>query len=156
MANTYTQSYSHLVFAVKNRDALIKIEWKSDLEKYMTGIVQNHQHEMLAVFCMIDHVHILIGYNVNQLIPDLVEELKTSSNAWIKNKRFTKFKFEWQKGYGAFTHSHSQIDTVVKYILNQEKHHKKKSFREEYLEMLEKNDVTFNQEYLFDFFNDIE
>lgn len=156
MANTYTQSYFHLVFAVKNRDALIKNEWKSDLEKYMTGIVQNHQHEMLAVFCMIDHVHILIGYNVNQLIPDLVEELKTSSNAWIKNKRFTKFKFEWQKGYGAFTHSHSQIDTVVKYILNQEKHHKKKSFREEYLEMLEKNDVTFNQEYLFDFFNDIE
>lgn len=156
MANTYTQSYFHLVFAVKNRDALIKNEWKSDLEKYMTGIVQNHQHKMLAVFCMIDHVHILIGYNVNQLIPDLVEELKTSSNAWIKNKRFTKFKFEWQKGYGAFTHSHSQIDTVVKYILNQEKHHKKKSFREEYLEMLEKNDVTFNQEYLFDFFNDIE
>lgn len=156
MANTYTQSYFHLVFAVKNRDALIKNEWKSDLEKYMTGIVQNHQHNMLAVFCMIDHVHILIGYNVNQLIPDLVEELKTSSNAWIKNKRFTKFKFEWQKGYGAFTHSHSQIDTVVKYILNQEKHHKKKSFREEYLEMLEKNDVTFNQEYLFDFFNDIE
>lgn len=156
MANTYTQSYFHLVFAVKNRDALIKNEWKSDLEKYMTGIVQNHQHNMLVVFCMIDHVHILIGYNVNQLIPDLVEELKTSSNAWIKNKRFTKFKFEWQKGYGAFTHSHSQIDTVVKYILNQEKHHKKKSFREEYLEMLEKNDVTFNQEYLFDFFNDIE
>jgi REP element-mobilizing transposase RayT len=156
MANTYTQSYFHLVFAVKNRDALIKNEWKSDLEKYMTGIVQNHQHKMLAVFCMIDHVHILIGYNVNQLIPDLVEELKTSSNAWIKNKRFTKFKFEWQKGYGAFTYSHSQIDTVVKYILNQEKHHKKKSFREEYLEMLEKNDVTFNQEYLFDFFNDIE
>ena len=156
MANTYTQSYFHLVFAVKNRDALIKNEWKSDLEKYMTGIVQNHQHKMLAVFCMIDHVHILIGYNVNQLIPDLVEELKTSSNAQIKNKRFTKFKFEWQKGYGAFTHSHSQIDTVVKYILNQEKHHKKKSFREEYLEMLEKNDVTFNQEYLFDFFNDIE
>lgn len=156
MANTYTQSYFHLVFAVKNRDALIKNEWKSDLEKYMTGIVQNHQHKMLAVFCMIDHVHILIGYNVNQLIPDLVEELKTSSNAQIKNKRFTKFKFEWQKEYGAFTHSHSQIDTVVKYILNQEKHHKKKSFREEYLEMLEKNDVTFNQEYLFDFFNDIE
>lgn len=81
MANTYTQSYFHLVFAVKNRDALIKNEWKSDLEKYMTGIVQNHQHKMLAVFCMIDHVHILIGYNVNQLIPDLVEELKTSSNA---------------------------------------------------------------------------
>ncbi len=156
MANTYTQSYFHLVFAVKNRDALIKNEWKSNLEKYMTGIVQNHQHKMLAVFCAPDHVHILIGYNVNHLIPDLIEEIKTSTNSWIKKQGFTKFKFEWQKGYGAFTHSHSQINTVVKYILNQDKHHKKKSFREEYLEMLEKNDIAYNKDYLFDYFNEIE
>lgn len=156
MANTYTQSYFHLVFAVKNREALIKNEWKSELEKYMTGIVQNHQHKMLAVFCMHDHVHILIGYNVNHLTPDLIEEIKTSTNSWIKSQGFTKFKFEWQKGYGAFTHSHSQIDTVAKYILNQEKHHKKKSFREEYLEMLEKNDVTYNKDYLFDYFDETE
>lgn len=156
MANTYTQSYFYLVFAVKNREALIKNEWKTELEKYLTGIVQNHKHKLLAVFCMPDHVHILIGYHLYQLIPDLVEEIKTSSNAWIKSKGFTKFKFEWQKGYGAFTHSHSQIDTVVKYISNQEKHHKKKSFREEYLEMLEKNDVAYNKDYLFEFFNDIE
>lgn len=156
MANTYTQSYFHLVFAVKNREALIKNEWKSELEKYMTGIVQNHQYKMLAVFCMHDHVHILIGYNVNHLIPDLIEEIKTSTNSWIKSQGFTKFKFEWQKGYGAFTHSHSQIDAVVKYILNQEKHHKKKSFREEYLEMLEKNDVTYNKDYLFDYLDEIE
>lgn len=156
MANTYTQSYFHLVFAVKNREALIKNEWKSELEKYMTGIVQNHQHKMLAVFCMHDHVHILIGYNVNHLIPDLIEEIKTSTNSWIKSQGFTKFKFEWQKGYDAFTHSHSQIDAVVKYILNQEKHHKKKSFGEEYLEMLEKNDVTYNKDYLFDYFDEIE
>jgi len=156
MANTYTQSYFHFVFAVKNRDALIKKEWKSEIEKYMTGIVQNHRHKMLAVNCMPDHVHVLIGYNVNHLIPDLIEEIKTSTNSWIKSKGFTKFKFEWQKGYGAFTHSHSQIDTVVKYIINQEKHHKKRSFREEYLEMLEKNEIAFNQDYLFDFFNDIE
>jgi putative transposase len=154
MANTYTQSYFHLVFAVKNRDALIKKEWKDEIEKYMTGIVQNHRHKILAVCAMPDHIHLLIGYNVNQLIPDLVEEIKTSTNSWIKNKGLSKFKFEWQKGYGAFTHSHSQIDTVVKYILKQEDHHKKKSFREEYLEMLKKNDVTFNQEYLFDFFSD--
>ncbi len=156
MANTYTQSYFHLVFAVKNREALIKNEWKSELEKYMTGIVQNHQHKMLAVFSMHDHVHILIGYNVNHLTPDLIEEIKTSTNSWIKSQGFTKFKFEWQKGYGAFTHSHSQIDTVAKYILNQEKHHKKKSFREEYLEMLEKNDVTYNKDYLFDYFDETE
>jgi REP element-mobilizing transposase RayT len=155
MANTYTQCYFHLVFAVKNRDALIKKEWKDELEMYITGIVQNHRHKMLAIGAMPDHMHILIGYNVNQLIPDLVEEIKTSSNSWIKGERLSKFKFEWQKGYGAFTHSHSQIDSVVKYILSQEEHHKKKLFKEEYLEMLEKNNVEFNQEYLYEFYSNI-
>ena len=155
MANTYTQCYFHLVFAVKNRNALIRKEWKNEMGMYTTGIVQNHRHKMLAIASMPDHIHILIGYNVNQLIPDLVEEIKTSTNAWIKDKRLSKFKFEWQKGYGAFTHSRSQIDTVVKYILSQEDHHKKQPFREEYLEMLEKNDVAFNQEYLFEFFSNI-
>jgi len=155
MANTYTQCYFHLVFAVKNRDALIKKEWKAELEMYITGIVRNHKHKMLAIGSMPDHIHLLIGYNVNQLIPDLVEEIKTSSNAWIKVKRVSKFKFEWQKGYGAFTHSHSQIDDVIKYILSQEEHHKKKSFKSEYLEMLKKNEIEFKDEYLFDFINDL-
>jgi putative transposase len=155
MANTYTQCYIHLVFAVKDRDALIRKEWKDELEMYITGIIQNHQHKMLATGSMPDHLHILIGYNLNQLIPDLVEEIKTSSNSWIKGKRLSKFKFEWQKGYGAFTHSHSQIDTVVKYILSQEEHHRKKPFKEEYLEMLEKNNIEFKEEYLFKFFSDI-
>ena len=125
------------------------------MEKYITGIAQNHQHKMLAVGSMPDHIHILIGYNVNQLIPDLVEEIKTATNAWIKEKRLSKFKFDWQKGYGAFTHSRSEIDNVVKYILSQEEHHKKRPFKEEYLEMLEKNEVIFSNEYLFEFFNDI-
>jgi putative transposase len=120
---------------------------------YITGIIQNHRHKMLAIGSLPDHLHILIGYNLNQLIPDLVEEIKTSSNSWIKGKRLSKFKFEWQKGYGAFTHSHSQIDTVVKYILSQEEHHRKKTFKEEYLEMLEKNNIEFKEEYLFEFFN---
>ena len=155
MANTYTQCYFHLVFAVKNRDALIKKEWKAEIEMYINGIVQNHRHKMLVIGAMPDHMHILIGYNVNQLIPYLLEEIKTSSNSWIKGKRLSKFKFEWQKGYGVFTHSRSQIDTVVKYILSQEEHHKKRPFKEEYLEMLEKNDVEFSQEYVFEFFEDI-
>ena len=155
MANTYTQCYFHLVFAVRNRNALIKKEWKNEMEKYITGIAQNHQHKMLAVGSMPDHIHILIGYNVNQLIPDLVEEIKTATNAWIKEKRLSKFKFDWQKGYGAFTHSRSEIDNVVKYILSQEEHHKKRPFKEEYLEMLEKNEVIFSNECLFEFFNDI-
>ena len=125
------------------------------MEKYITGIVQNHHHKMLAIGSMPDHIHILIGYNVNHLIPDLVEEIKTSTNAWIKSEKLSKFKFEWQKGYGAFTLSHSQIDNVIKYILTQEEHHKKKPFREEYLEMLEKNDIIFRDEYVFEFFNNI-
>jgi putative transposase len=156
MANTYTQCYFHLVFSVKNRDALIRREWKDELERYVTGIVQNHRHKMLAIGTMPDHVHILIGYHVNQLIPNLVEEIKTSSNTFIKEKRLSKFRFEWQKGYGAFTHSHSQIDIVAKYILSQAEHHKKRPFREEYLEILEKNDVQFKDEYVFEFFNGIK
>jgi putative transposase len=155
MANTYTQCFFHIVFSAKNRDALIRREWKDELERYVTGIVQNHRRKILAIGSMPDHVHILIGYNVNQLIPVLVEEIKTSSNTFSKGKRLSKFKFEWQKGYGAFTHSHSQTDLVVKYILSQEEHHKKRSFREAYFEIPEKNNVQFKDEYVFEFFDDI-
>jgi putative transposase len=154
MANTYTQCYVQLVFAVKNREALVHKSWKNDLEKYVTGIVQNHKHKLLAIGSMPDHIHIFIGYNVNHLIPDLVEEIKTSSNSWIKQMRFSRFKFEWQKGYGAFTYSRSQIDHVVKYINTQETHHHKKSFKEEYLEFLIENGIDFKDEYLFEFFDD--
>jgi len=152
MANTYTQCYVHLVFSPKNREALIKKEWKDELEKYITAIVQSRKHKLLAIGSMPDHIHILVGYNVNDLIPDLVEQIKTSTNTWIKEKRLSKFKFDWQRGYGAFTHSRTQIDTVINYILTQEQHHEKKSFKTEYLDMLEKNGVEFKDEYLFDFF----
>jgi REP element-mobilizing transposase RayT len=97
MANTYTQFYFHLVFAVKNRIALVKKGWEDDIEKYITGIVQNHKYKMLAIGSMPDHIHILIGYNVNYLIPDLVGKIKTSTNEWIKRENLSKFKFEWQK-----------------------------------------------------------
>jgi putative transposase len=155
MANTYTQCYLHLVFAVKSREALINKEWKDDLEMYITGIVKNYKHKLLAIGSMPDHLHIFIGYNVNQLIPDLVEEIKTSSNSWLSKKCLSKYKFEWQKGYGAFTHSNSQIDAVVKYILTQKDHHRKKTFKEEYFKMLEMNNITFKEEYLFEFFDSI-
>ena len=155
MADTFVQAYFHLVFAVKNRDALISKTWKEELEKYITGIVQNNKHKLIAIGSMPDHIHIFIGYNLNQTIPDLVETIKTSSNHWIKERKFTKFKFNWQKGYGAFTHSHSQINSVTRYVLSQETHHHKKSFREEYLEMLRKFEITYKDEYLFDFLNDI-
>ena len=153
MANTYTKFYVHLVFSPKNRMALIEKTWKPELEKYITGIIQNHGHKMLAIGSMPDHVHIFIGYNVNQLIPNLVEEIKTSTNSWIKEKKLSKYKFDWQKGYGAFTHSHSQINEVVQYIINQEHHHRKKSFREEYMDILLKHDISYRDEYNFEFFD---
>ena len=153
MANTYTKFYVHLIFSPKNRMALIEKTWKEELEKYITGIIQNHGHKMLAIGSMPDHVHIFIGYNVNQLIPNLIEEIKTSTNSWIKGKKLSKFKFDWQKGYGAFTHSHSQINEVVQYIINQEHHHRKKSFREEYMDILLKHDISYRDEYNFEFFD---
>lgn len=156
MANTYTQCYFQLVFAVKYRDALIQKQWKDNLERYITGIVQNHHHKMLAIGAMPDHIHILLGYNLNHLIPDLVEEIKTSSNKWIKRERLSTFNFAWQKGYGAFTYSHEQIDSVAKYILSQEEHHKRNHFRDEYLEMLRINEIEFKDEYVFDFFEGIQ
>lgn len=155
MADTYVQAYFHLVFAVKNRDALILKSWKGELEKYITGIVQNNNHKLIAIGSMPDHIHIFIGYNLNQTIPDLVENIKTSSNHWIKERKFTNFKFSWQKGYGAFTQSHSQINTVAKYVLNQHTHHRNKTFREEYLEMLNKFEIAYKNEYVFDFFYDV-
>ena len=152
MANTYTQYYLHLVFTPKKRDALIQRTWKNDLEKYITGIVQSYEHKLLAIGSMPDHMHLLIGYNVNQLIPKLMEQIKTSTNEWINNNNLSKFKFEWQKGYGAFTYSRSQVDGVVRYILNQEEHHRKETFREEYLELLKEYGIPFKNEYLFEFF----
>lgn len=155
MANTYTQIHIHLVFSPLHREALINKKWSDDLEKYITGIVQNNRHKMLAIKSMPDHIHIFIGYDVKQTIPKLVEDIKTSSNSWIKTNKLSKFKFDWQKGYGAFSHSKSQVDQVVKYILNQEEHHKKKTFREEYLDILRKNDIKYDDRYLFDFFEDL-
>jgi putative transposase len=155
MANTYTQCHIHLVFAVKHREALIRPEWKDLMEMYITGIIQNHGHKLLAIGSMPDHIHIFIGYNVTHLIPDLVEEIKTSSNAWINRNKLTRNKFAWQRGYGAFTHSHSNISIVANYIENQPTHHKKKTFRMEYLEILNKNDIKYNSDYLFDFFDEL-
>ena len=155
MADTYVQAYFHLVFAVNNRKALIRKSWNDELEKYITDIVQNNGHKLIAIGSMPDHIHIFIGYNLNQIIPNLVEKIKTSSNHWIKERNLTKFKFNWQKGYGAFTHSHSQIDAVAKYVLNQEDHHRMKTFREEYLEMLNRFKITYKDEYVFTFFNNV-
>jgi len=156
MANTYTQILIQLVFTPKHRDALIDKSWKGELEKYITGVVQNNGHKLMAISCMPDHIHVLIGYKVTQLIPDLVEAIKTSSNKWIRDNNFCRFKFDWQKGYGAFAYSKSQLDTVVKYILNQEEHHKKKNFMKEYLDFLKEYEIEYQKQYLFEFFDPFE
>jgi putative transposase len=148
MANTFTQIYLHLVFAVQDRISLIQPEWKDELYKYITGIVKNNKHKLIAINGMLNHVHIAIGYKPHQLIPDLLQDIKGSSSTWINEKKFVRGHFNWQAGYGAFSFSHSHIDAVVKYIANQEQHHKKKTFREEYIEMLKKYDVPFSEKYI--------
>ncbi len=151
MANTYSQAYFQLVFAVRNREALIHQSWKGQLEKYITTIIQYHGHKLIAIGTMPDHIHILIGYKLTHKIPDLVEEIKTSTNAWINKQGFLKYKFDWQKGYGAFTYSRSQIDRVAKYILRQEEHHRTISFREEFMELLNEFGIDSKLEYVFEF-----
>ncbi|MFQ6606758.1 MAG: IS200/IS605 family transposase [Fidelibacterota bacterium] len=149
MANTFTQIYLQFVFAVQNRMSLIRSEWKDELYKYITGIVQNNQHKLIAINGMPDHLHVFIGYKPHQLIPDLLQDIKGSSSKWINEKHFIRGKFRWQAGYGAFSYSHSQIERVAKYIVNQEKHHRKRTFKEEYDELLRRFAVKYDARYVF-------
>jgi putative transposase len=149
MANTYTQLHIHIVFAVKYREAAISAEWEQRLQKYITGIVQNNGHKLLAINNTPDHVHLFIGLDVKQSISDLMRVVKGDSSEFINKEGFTRRKFQWQDGYGAFSNSRSQVDGVIKYILNQNEHHAKKSLREEYLEILKDYAVDYNDKYLF-------
>jgi putative transposase len=149
MPNTYIQLRIHLVFAVKYRQALINESWESNLHKYMTGVIQNNHHKLIAINSVSDHIHILIGLHQNQSISDLMRLLKGDSSEWINKQQLTPRKFQWQEGYGAFSHSKSQTDAVVKYILNQKEHHKKVSFRDEYQKMLQDFEVEFDEQYIF-------
>ena len=148
--STYTQIYIHIVFAVKGRTSLIHPDWETNLYKYITGIVQNKEQKMLAINGMPDHIHFLIGMKPTCCLSDLVREIKKSSNEFIKENHFTKYKFNWQEGFGAFSYSHSLLSTVIAYIANQKKHHKKKTFREEYNELLEKFEIAHDKKYLFE------
>ncbi|MFL5811222.1 MAG: IS200/IS605 family transposase [Flavisolibacter sp.] len=153
MPNTYTQLYIQFVFAVKYRRSLIDCNWENELYKHITGIVQNQQSKMLSINGMPDHVHIFIGYNPTASIPDLVKSIKLGSNEWINDNNFTKSTFAWQTGYGAFSYGRSQIDHVCKYVQNQKGHHQRKTFRHEYVTLLKKFDVQFDEKYLFEFFD---
>lgn len=146
---TYSQIHIQLIFAVKFRDALIQNDWKEELYKYMTGIIQNNNHKLLSINGMPDHIHILIGLRPKHALSELVNQIKSNSSKWINDKRFLPVRFEWQKGYGAFSYGKSQIPVVINYINNQEIHHQKKSFKQEYLDFLNKFEIEYNQEYVF-------
>ncbi len=152
MPNTYTQLYAQLVFAVKGRQNLIPRQHKENLHRYITGIVQERGQKLMAIHCMPDHVHILVGFSPTLPLSDLVHDIKRATSLWIKEQGFVKGAFYWQEGFGAFTYGKSQINNVVQYILNQEEHHQKRTFREEYLLFLEKFDVAYDEKYLFDFY----
>ena len=149
MPNTYTQLYIHFVFAVKYRTAVIQPEWEDNLHRYITGIVQNNGHKMLAINSATDHTHVFIGLNPRQSISEIMRLVKGDSSEFINKQGFTKRKFQWQEGYGAFSNSKSQIDSVVKYIFNQKEHHQKKSFRDEYLNILKKHGINYDEQYIF-------
>lgn len=153
MPNTFSQIYLQFVFAVKHRQSLIPDAHKEELHKYITGLVQNRKAKMLAVHCMPDHAHVFVGFKPTILIADFVKEIKVESNEFINDKKWIATKFSWQKGYGVFSYSHSHIDNVVKYVLNQEQHHRKKTFRQEYVDFLQKFEIPFEERFLFDFFD---
>jgi len=148
MANTYTQIYIQTIFAVQNRISLIKANWEDELYKYISGIIQKNRHKLIAINGTSNHIHVFIGYKPHQLIPDLLQDIKGSSSKWINQKEFINGKFSWQAGYGAFSYSHSQIDSVVKYIINQKQHHKKKTFLDEYSELLDRFNIDYNNKYI--------
>jgi len=149
MANTYTQLFIQIVFSPWGRASMILPKHKDELQMYSTGIIQNRKHKLLAINFMPDHAHIFIGYNTAQMLPDLVRDIKAGTSKLINDRRWIFGKFEWQAGYGAFSYSRSEIDTVIKYINNQEEHHRKMSFKDEFLELLKRFDIDYDERYLF-------
>ncbi|MBZ0202998.1 MAG: IS200/IS605 family transposase [Ignavibacteria bacterium] len=153
MANTYSQIYIQFVFAVKGRQYLVRKDIKAEIHKYITGIVKNKEQKLLAINCMPDHTHLFIGMNPDIHISNLVRDIKANSSRFINDKKLIKGKFSWQEGFGAFSYSHSHLDRVVKYVLNQEDHHKKRTFKEEYIDLLEKFNIEYNPKYVFEFYD---
>lgn len=152
MANTYTQMYVQLVFAVKGRADIIPEGNRIELEKYICGIINNKKSKPLAIYCNPDHTHILIGFHPEISVSDLTRDIKANSSKFINEKKWLRAKFQWQDGFGAFTYSKSQIDDVIKYILKQPEHHKRKTFKEEYLSMLHKLEIAYDEKYLFEWY----
>lgn len=148
MANTYTQIHLQLVFAVKYRAALIEQSWKAELYQYISGIIREQKHKLLIINGVADHVHILIGFKPHQSLSALMQDIKGSSSKWINDRRFAKTKFNWQEGYGAFSYSNAHLSNVINYIKNQEEHHRKIDFIEEYKTLLKEYEIDFDERYI--------
>ncbi|NLF41746.1 MAG: IS200/IS605 family transposase [Bacteroidales bacterium] len=155
MANTYTQLYTQFVFSVKGRESFIKEQFRDELEKIMCGIISNYKCKTLAIYCNPDHAHIFVGMHPSISPSKLMELVKSGSSNWLNKKKYVSGKFSWQDGYGGFSYSKSQIDKVVKYVLNQPKHHKKGSFKDEYLSFLNKFEIEYDPKYLFEWYDNV-
>ena len=153
MANTYTQIYIQIVFAVQGRYTLIDKKHKEELHKYITGIIRKRGQKLLAINCMPNHTHIFIGMKPAISLSDLVRDIKSISSGFINKNDWMRSNFNWQEGFGAFSYGHSQLTDVIQYIKNQEEHHRKKTFREEYLEFLKKFRIEYKDKYLFEWYD---
>jgi len=149
MANTYTQIYIQIVFAVQGRQSLIRSQHNDELQKYIAGIVSAQDQKLIAINNMPDHFHILVGQKPNIALSDLVRDIKAGSSGFINDRRWVLGRFCWQEGFGAFSYSHSQLDAVIRYIQNQQEHHRRTTFREEYLELLARFNVSHDERYTF-------
>ncbi len=150
MAGTFSQIYIQVVFAVKGRRDLLQKPWRDDVFRYMAGIIKGKGQKPIIVNGVADHVHLFIGLKPVMALSDLIRDVKNNTANFINEGRFVKGKFSWQEGYGAFSYAHSQVDTVYQYIMNQEEHHKKKTFREEYIDFLQKFEIEHDDKYLFE------
>jgi REP element-mobilizing transposase RayT len=153
MANTYSQIYIQLIFAVQGRQNFIKESFREELQKYIAGIIREKKQKLYAIYCMPDHTHIFVSIKPDIAISDLVRDIKANSSSFIKKKKFVSSLFSWQEGFGAFSYSKSQAKKVVEYILNQPKRHRKVTFRNEYFDFLNKFEVEYNEKYLFEFYD---
>lgn len=149
MSNTYTQVHIQAVFAVQNRNCVIEPSWKEELYKYIAGIIERKGHKLLVINGISDHVHVFFGMRPTQSLSDLMRELKGDSSKWINEKKFINARFSWQEGYGAFSYGKSQVNSVVDYIKNQEKHHERKTFIQEYKTLLELFEIDYDERYIF-------
>jgi putative transposase len=154
MSGTFSQVYIQVVFAVKGRQNLLQKPWRDEVFKYMAGIIKGKNQKPIIVNGVEDHVHLFIGLKLSMSISDLIRDVKNNTTNFINEQKFIQGKFSWQEGYGAFSYSHSQIDSVYQYILNQEEHHHKKTFKEEYLDFLKKFEIEYDEKYLFEWIED--